>query len=120
MPTLIFVYGTLQQGFDNEWAHRLWSVATNLGEAAIAGRLHRLDSFAALVPDAASIAYGQVARLPDETMLKELDAYEGDDYCRTLCDVMMDDGTRAQAWVYLYAGTRGELPRFDGVRWPLK
>jgi len=120
MRPLLFVYGTLQRGFDNEWAHRLWSVAMDMGEAAIAGRLHRLDCFAALVLDPASTCYGQVAQLPDETLLKALDVYEGDDYRRTLCDVVMADGAPAQAWVYLYAGTCGELPRFNGVRWPLK
>ena len=46
-----------------------------------------------------------------EAAFARLDSYEGDEYVRETRTVTREDGSRVEAWVYVY--------RSDAARWPI-
>jgi len=99
---LLFVYGTLKWGMNNDWSRRLWAAASGRFEATLQGRLYLVSSFAALVDsdEPGERVHGEAARVP-LAVIEELDEYEGADYERVRRPVRLGDGTAAEAWVYL-------------------
>jgi predicted GNAT family N-acyltransferase/gamma-glutamylcyclotransferase (GGCT)/AIG2-like uncharacterized protein YtfP len=105
--TNLFVYGTLRrkakhpvrQGFLEEW--RL------LGTGTFRGRLYDLGRFPGAVPsnEIAHRVFGEIYRIEENRRTFQLlDRYEGSHFRRARRPVVMDNGKRISAWVYLYTG----------------
>jgi gamma-glutamylcyclotransferase (GGCT)/AIG2-like uncharacterized protein YtfP len=122
MPYL-FVYGTLMRGFA---LHHHLEDARFVGGGSIAGRLHDLGEFPAMLPAkrAGQRIRGELYRLSDPVaQLPRLDAVEGCRagrgealFVREAHQVRLDRGGRITAWVYRYAreATAGSrIPRGD-------
>lgn len=106
---LLFVYGTLRRGCDNEEAHALAHVAEWLCVARASGRLLKVDWYPTLAAGMGRVV-GDVFRLTDpQTGLAMLDAYEECtvdfpqpwEYQREIITVEGPDGP-LRAWAYLY------------------
>lgn len=118
----IFVYGTLRRGASN--AHRLqggrWCAA-----AVLRGRLYRVSWYPGLVPDEAGRAVcGDLWEVPTP-MLAELDAFEGlppgamcgAEYERRRVEVEHVDGSRAEAWVWVWRAATESLVELESGDW---
>lgn len=121
-PPLLFVYGTLKRGCSNPWSRRLWSTARFLGEGSLPGRLYSLGPYPAFIDDPAAggPVHGEVAALADESILRELDAYEGPQYLRARRRVRLASGAGLAAWVYIFRGPLGHARRLPDGRWPVQ
>lgn len=112
------MYGTLRPETGHPMAALLADYSDRLGPATFAGTLIDLGGYPGLVPSGVAgsdgLVQGEVLRLRDESMLHHVDAYEGPDYERARREVVLWDGSPAEAWVYLY---RGPVPP-DGARVP--
>lgn len=118
-PRHLFVYGTLRHG-QHEMA-RLLEYALALGQGSVQGRLYLVEDYPGAIwsDDPRQQVRGEVYHLLDgQNVLRRLDEYE--DYrpeapqrslfLRRATDVLMDDGTRLPAWIYLYNGPTNGLP----------
>jgi gamma-glutamylcyclotransferase (GGCT)/AIG2-like uncharacterized protein YtfP len=111
-PDLIFVYGTLRRASGHRAHARLARAAEPVGEGSVAGRLYLVADYPGLVATQGETrrVRGEVYRLRVPSTLADLDRYEGCDpverarglYRRERADVVLDDGRRVAAWVYLY------------------
>lgn len=108
----LFVYGTLRNTYDNPMAQLLRHNARLLGHGYVPGRLFDLGWYPAATyePDSPHRVWGDVFALTDETILKQLDDYEGirndpdDEYARHDVPVQMDEEqVRCQMYVFLKA-----------------
>lgn len=119
-PRHLFVYGTLRHG-QHEMARLLEERALTVGRGSVQGRLYLVDDYpgATSSDDPRQKVRGEVYHLLDgHEVLCRLDEYE--DYrpeapgkslfLRRVIDVLMDDGTRLPAWIYLYNGPTNGLP----------
>jgi gamma-glutamylcyclotransferase (GGCT)/AIG2-like uncharacterized protein YtfP len=108
-----FVYGTLRQDNDNEMSRLLASYAELISPATFQGKLYLVDTYPGVVPSAnpSDLVHGEVYRLHEpDILLSQLDAYEEcgidfpepTEFVRKICEIRLADGTRIQAWVYLY------------------
>lgn len=112
MQNHLFVYGTLMRGFDHPMAELLSRSADFLGPARCQGRLYLVKHYPGLVlsEDASDVVFGELVRLrTPQASLATLDEYEGCGpsvaqplYLRQLLPVTPDDGTRSEAWTYVY------------------
>ena len=101
----LFVYGTLRRDAANPFARRLRLNARFLGVARMQGRLYRVASYPGAVADknTGEWVVGDLYLLRDpESLLAGLDAYEGADFRRTPCTVVLDGDRRLRAWAYLF------------------
>jgi gamma-glutamylcyclotransferase (GGCT)/AIG2-like uncharacterized protein YtfP len=127
----LFVYGSLMHVVGHEMGAKLAREADYLGPASTPGRLYR-KSWYPVALDAASpadILHGAVYRLrTPETSLVWLDAYEGitqdgtsaveqDNYFRAVRDVTLTDGTKLEAFIYLYHHEQPESARIPSGSW---
>jgi gamma-glutamylcyclotransferase (GGCT)/AIG2-like uncharacterized protein YtfP len=113
-PARLFVYGTLQSGFENRFARLLHSNSESLGPAKIRGRLYRISWHPGLkrCNRPQEWVLGEVFRLrnPRKT-LRALDTYEGEDFRRVRTRAYLETNARVEAcWVYEY------LPGVPAVR----
>lgn len=100
MLNILFVYGTLRRGFDNEHAKLLRAIAEFAGEAQVRGRIYRVGWYPGFVfaEDGAEDGFvrGELYRLHDpERTLAALDEYEGGDFERVEIEAQ-----GAPAWIY--------------------
>lgn len=108
---LLFVYGTLRRGATrggerNPYAIRLEQEATWLGPARVPGRLYQVNSeYPGMTPPEGPEEWvsGEVWQFSDDELWQALDDYEGDEYSRVRCSLILADGMPREAWVYLYA-----------------
>jgi gamma-glutamylcyclotransferase (GGCT)/AIG2-like uncharacterized protein YtfP len=118
----LFVYGTLMRGFDHPMARLLSGNADFLGEARCQGRLYLVKHYPGLVlsDDPADIVFGEVFRLRErDELLREFDMYEAcgegfrepTEYIRQMLPLMLEDGTKTEAWTYIYNWPVVRLPR---------
>src|ERR1700676_5179563 len=126
----LFVYGTLSPRHAPPEIAATVRRLRPVGQASVRGRLYDLGEYpgAVLSEKSRSVIRGEVFELPgDRNTLTSLDNYEGFErgkrssslFLRRAWPVLMDDGTRAQCWVYVYNGTmkdahpgrRGRYPR---------
>ena len=108
-PSILFVYGTLRKGCDNEHARLLAANSEFLGKASIAGCLHGFDWHPGAYPpsEPGDRIHGDAFRMHDPAaLLATLDAYEGEDFHRIVTDTLIDSGETVRAWVYLYHGPK--------------
>lgn len=111
MPDLLFVYGSLRRGCDNDMARMLAAASDWLGPAHIRGRLHQVDWYPALIIDsAADRVEGDLFRLHDaHATLSLLDHYEECtpafpepwEFLRIRAEIEGLDGP-VRAWIYRY------------------
>ncbi len=118
----LFVYGTLRSEFENEFARLLRAGSVFLGKARVRGRLYRLGGYPGLrlSRSGQDWAIGEVYALrnPDAT-LSALDAYEGCApgdptphlFDRVKARAVMEDGSIADVWVYVYSRRAPESRR---------
>jgi gamma-glutamylcyclotransferase (GGCT)/AIG2-like uncharacterized protein YtfP len=117
---LVFFYGTLMAGFDRRRRAGIDDKLTYIGRGSIQGALFDLGLYPAAVPAPDGHIWGEVYDMSDPaTVLAALDEIEGyrpDDqdrslYTRAQVEVVLPDGSRAQAWVYFYNAPLGRAPR---------
>lgn len=104
---LIFVYGTLRPGAAA--AHRMAGHGRWLGAATAAGRLHLIGAYPGMVTGDGVVHGALFAADDPDTLLAELDAYEGcgpedpvpHEYRRVRMTAICD-GRAHRAWTYLY------------------
>ncbi len=122
---LLFVYGTLMQGFHNPYARQLRQQSRFIGFGHLPGLLYRIDWFPGAVPDAAatSLIHGEVYQLktPTET-LRILDEYEdvaadgSGIYIRKALPVQVGEES-LMCWIYTYNTSTESLVPIEGGRW---
>jgi gamma-glutamylcyclotransferase (GGCT)/AIG2-like uncharacterized protein YtfP len=129
---LLFVYGTLMSRFHNVHAIALRQSATLVKAATYQGRMYRVRGpRGALVypvvvasDDPTDIVHGELYCLNDRGVLDRLDAYEGcgpesrqpHEYRREIAEVILEDGAKAKAMLYVFQRSVATLPRItDGV-----
>lgn len=110
---LLFVYGTLMRGYSHPMARLLSANADFLGEASCCGRLYKVKHYPGLVlsDQPSDIVFGELYRLRAvRDLLREFDMYEAcgegfaepTQYLRQMLTVTLTDGTRREAWTYVY------------------
>jgi gamma-glutamylcyclotransferase (GGCT)/AIG2-like uncharacterized protein YtfP len=116
VPDLVFFYGTLMAGFDRRRRAGIDDKLRYIGRGSIRGALFDLGIYPAAVPATEGHIWGEVYSMSDaDAVLAALDDIEGyrhDDpdrslYMRRQVDVVLPDGTPAQAWVYFYNAPLG-------------
>ena len=118
----LFVYGTLMSGGEN---HRLLARRAELiGPGQVRGRLFVVDYFPGLVDsdDPAKTVAGEVWRLDEPDVLRELDELEGCAespplFVRASRSVAVDGDGTLSAWVYLYARSIAGLRPIPSGDW---
>lgn len=113
MSDCLFVYGTLRLGCAPAEIATAVAKLRAVGEGFVSGVLYDLGGYPGAVPDASAkgkIA-GMVMELPaDESVLRELDAYEGFDpqapekseFVRVRQTVELTTGRTLECWIYHY------------------
>ncbi len=108
----LFVYGTLRPAVDLPRIRHLVARLRLIGTGRLPGRLVYLGSYpgAVVATTEADTTFivGEILELTDETILADIDDYEGFDpqrpqageYVRGMREVELADGTRFECWVY--------------------
>lgn len=130
VPHLLFVYGTLRAAAGHPMGGLLRRHAEPAGAATVRGRLYDAGRYpaAALSDDPADRVRGELWRLGGEAadeLLRALDRYEGyapDDeagslFVRRRAAVEREDGSAAEAWVYLFNRPVARLARLPSGDW---
>lgn len=124
--TLLFVYGTLRQGFPGAMARWLQRKGRYLGTGWCRGQLFDRGAYPVMAAPkrGEEIVHGDLYLLENaEAILARLDRYEGcsrsarppGEYYRTRLAVTLDGGSVLQAWAYIYRyPTRGLRRITDG------
>lgn len=126
MSAFLFVYGTLASHAEHAMHRALAVHADPAGEGWFNGRLYDIGSYPGAVPSAHpdDKVFGELYRLNDLKVLAVLDDYEGcgatdpppTEFVRRQETIHRKDGTRAQAWVYLFNRPVFDLPRIVSGR----
>jgi gamma-glutamylcyclotransferase (GGCT)/AIG2-like uncharacterized protein YtfP len=117
---LLFAYGTLKDPKQLRAAVGFPVRCDIVGSGTIGGVLYDVGEYPALRPSdsPADLVPGVLLEV-DDAALDRLDAYEGVPeglYLRERRAVRLDDGRRAEAWVYLYNRSTAGMRRIAG--WP--
>ena len=117
---LVFFYGTLMAGFDRRRRAGIDDKLTYIGRGSIQGALFDLGIYPAAVPAPDGQIWGEAYSMSDSpavlAALDEIEGYTQADpdrslYIRSETEVVLADGTRAQAWVYFYNAPLGRAQR---------
>lgn len=108
----LFVYGTLLQGFDNDFAKVLHKQAQFQGNGSFPGMLYAVSWYPGAThdPTSATRVYGEIYKMTDAAaMLHLLDEYEevttdeqASMYLRRIIPITLEGGTVLNCWTYLY------------------
>ncbi len=108
--TLLFVYGTLRPAVDHPRIRHLVGRLKPVGSGRIPGRLVYLGQYPGAIFDAAAegSVLGDVVELTDDSVLADIDAYEGFDparpdageYFRCKRPVEVDGVGTVECWLY--------------------
>ena len=104
MTHLLFVYGTLRPGEDNDGSRALAAGSRPIGPAEVRGHLVELNGFPALVSGREGAVPGDLVHVTDPALWERLDAYEGvgeDGWYRRGLVVALCRGEPRSAWAYL-------------------
>ena len=117
---LLFAYGTLKDPKQLGVAVGFPVRCEIVGAAMISAVLYDVGEYPALCPSASpdDLVPGLLLDI-DDAALDALDAYEGVPqglYRRVRCEVHLDAGHRAEAWVYVYNRSTDGLRRI--AAWP--
>jgi predicted GNAT family N-acyltransferase/gamma-glutamylcyclotransferase (GGCT)/AIG2-like uncharacterized protein YtfP len=105
--TNLFVYGTLRRKAEHPVRQGLLEERRLLGTGTFRGRLYDLGRFPGAVPsnEISHRVFGEIYRIAeDRKTFQLLDEYEGSHFRRARRPVVMDNGKRISAWIYLYVG----------------
>ena len=107
---LLFVYGTLMRGEPaHHYLERAERLGTHVTEAAF--RLVVVDWYPVMAPGGTQAVHGEVYRI-ELSDLRQIDAYEGDEYQRQRLETRWGD-----AWVYVAKGDTSELEEIESGQW---
>lgn len=97
----LFVYGTLRTG--QPARSLIANHVVTAQPASASGRMYALpDGYPGFVPGDEGTVHGEVVTLSElAPAFALLDAYEGDEFVRSLQEVTLSDGTRVWVWTYL-------------------
>ena len=120
--SLLFVYGTLMQGFHNAFAKKLQENAVWRGKASFLGRLYDLGTYPGAVYDASSdeLVQGEVWQMNDPTKtIAMLDDYEeinakNPEYVRLKISAKLESGEIIDCWAYIYCQSAESLLSISG------
>lgn len=107
---LVFVYGTLKQGYGN---HRLLTEAEKLGTAIVQDVTLYDMGFPVAIDSDGDFVTGEVYRVDDEETMQRLDWLEG---YPSFYDRKLVDTEHGQAWMYFQ--TEVNNLRHIGDTWP--
>jgi len=110
---LVFVYGTLRRGASNHY--RIQS-AEFVTAGSVCGQLFRVTWYPALLSGGPDLVKGELYRVSSSS-LSELDEFEGCEYRRIKTEVLLEDGTSEQAWVWEWLGNTNKLVRVLSGDW---
>ncbi len=121
MTDLAFFYGTLMSGFKRPGRERLDARLSPVGRGSIRAALFDVGLYPAAIPAHDSQVQGELYRMADESVLRELDAIEGfrpeepdaSLYRRLETPVTLSDGRVEIAWTYFYNAPLGSSPRIE-------
>jgi gamma-glutamylcyclotransferase (GGCT)/AIG2-like uncharacterized protein YtfP len=102
---LLFVYGTLMQGFPLH--PMLAGRAESIGGGIVGGRLLDLGAYPGAVRDPGGAVAGEVYRVGLPELWAALDSTEGPQYHREEVLVRMAGGREVTAFIYWYVGPLG-------------
>jgi gamma-glutamylcyclotransferase (GGCT)/AIG2-like uncharacterized protein YtfP len=111
MENFLFTYGTLRLNFEHPMAKALADASELYGLGYIKNaKLYRVDWYPALIlsDDAEDIVIGDIFKIHDSSIIKQLDEYEGvksddtfSEYRREKVKVYMDS-KEIYCWIYIY------------------
>jgi len=118
---LVFFYGTLMSGFKRPGRQRLDAKLTPVGRGSIHAALFDVGLYPAAIPASDALVQGELHRMSDDSVLRELDEIEGfrpeqpdsSLYTRQQTPVTLTDGRTATAWTYFYNAPLGSAPRIE-------
>ena len=121
MTDLVFFYGTLMSGFKRPGRQRLDAKLTPVGRGSIHAALFDVGLYPAAIPASDASVQGELHRMSDESVLRELDDIEGfraeqpdlSLYTRLETPVTLTDGRVETAWTYFYNAPLGNAPRIE-------
>ena len=121
MTDLVFFYGTLMSGFKRPGRQRLDARLTPVGRGSIHAALFDVGLYPAAIPASDASVQGELHRMTDESVLRELDDIEGfrpeqpdlSLYTRLETPVTLTDGRVESAWTYFYNAPLGNAPRIE-------
>jgi gamma-glutamylcyclotransferase (GGCT)/AIG2-like uncharacterized protein YtfP len=128
MSETLFAYGTLRPGCAPAKIAPLAAKLRAVGEGFVSGMLYDLGGYPGAVPDASAMGRiaGTVMKMPeDESVLLELDVYEGFDpqapetseFVRVRQAVEMSDGRTMDCWIYRYNREPRDAPIVKSGEW---
>ena len=107
----LFIYGLLQNGFDNPFSKLVKDNSRTLGRGFVHGRLHEINGYPGLklLNDSQEKVLGTLVQLLDQSILQQLDLFEGIggsytppfEYRREIISVTLNNQLFL-AWAYLY------------------
>ena len=120
----IFVYGTLRKETGSDMYRFLTEHADFVAKAVWQGILYEVDYYPGAVRsnNATDLVKGEVYALHEpETVLTQLDKYEEcgsgfpepAEYIRRQMEVILTDGSKCLAWVYIYNWSTENLKRIE-------
>ncbi len=120
---LLFVYGTLLHGFNNDFAKNLHKNSNFVSKATITGQLFAISWYPGAIydPSTTDLVFGEVYEMQEIVeMLRMLDDYEeitedesNSLYIRRIVPVLLENGTVVNCWTYLYNQSVTHLPRIE-------
>ena len=121
MTDLVFFYGTLMSGFKRPGRERLDARLAPVGRGSIRAALFDVGLYPAAIPASDALVQGELHRMSDVSVLRELDAIEGfrpeqpdaSLYLRLETPVTLSDGRTESAWTYFYNAPLGSSPRIE-------
>ena len=121
MTDLVFFYGTLMSGFKRQGRQRLDAKLTPVGRGSIHAALFDVGLYPAAIPASDALVQGELHRMSDESVLRDLDEIEGfrpeqpdaSLYTRLETPVTLTDGRTENAWTYFYNAPLGRAQRIE-------
>jgi gamma-glutamylcyclotransferase (GGCT)/AIG2-like uncharacterized protein YtfP len=121
MEDLLFVYGTLLQNIDNDYARFLKKRSQFIETGSFQGLLYKVSWYPAAIPseNTSDKVFGHILKLKNPPKdFPFLDAYEDyfpnqpskSLYLRKLCPISTTDGTK-KCWIYLWNRSVENLDR---------
>jgi gamma-glutamylcyclotransferase (GGCT)/AIG2-like uncharacterized protein YtfP len=119
----VFFYGTLMTPFNRPGRQRVNPKMAFVGRGTIHAALFDLGIYPAAIPTPdGSTVWGEVYEMLDPALvlatLDEIEGYRAAEperslYVRVLTDVVLDQGSAVQAWVYFYNAPLGRAQRIS-------
>ncbi len=113
----LFVYGTLRKAHGFPMSKWLVRNAQSCGRGNYRGKLLNLRHYPGAIPsrDASDKVVGDLYALrAASTILRVLDDYEGEKFCRKKTTITLKNKKNIKAWIYIFRGPVPGLPVIRG------